>query len=147
MFKSWEFYRSRPFAGNKQSVHIASFSAGHTSSHRSAGHTIFLLCEISKSFHYIFQYIYVIYVQLLYFCWMQNQINSIQLLQNFKSTHVIIVIPCQSAVPSESHKSWKGLDRCGFCDLSLNHSRFSSPWRFIHDSADFNHSVVIDLLP
>ena len=30
IFKSWLFYCSRPFAGNKQSVHIISFPVGHT---------------------------------------------------------------------------------------------------------------------
>ena len=33
IFKSWEFYRSCPSAGNKQRVHIVSFPAGRTHSH------------------------------------------------------------------------------------------------------------------
>ena len=34
-----EFYRSRPSAGNKQSIHIVIFLAGRTPSCSSAGHT------------------------------------------------------------------------------------------------------------
>ena len=37
-FKSWEVYRSRPSVGNKQSVRIVSFPAGHMRSRPSAGH-------------------------------------------------------------------------------------------------------------
>ena len=42
ILRSWEFYRSHPFAGNRQSVHIVSFPAGHTRSHRCAGHTMII---------------------------------------------------------------------------------------------------------
>ena len=37
--KLWEFYRSHPSAGNKQSLHIVSFSALRMRSRLSAGHT------------------------------------------------------------------------------------------------------------
>ena len=37
--KLWEFYRSHPSAGNKQSLHIVSFSALRMRSRPSAGHT------------------------------------------------------------------------------------------------------------
>ena len=39
MFESWEFYRSRPSAGNKQIFHIVSFSAGRTGLRPSAVHS------------------------------------------------------------------------------------------------------------
>ena len=39
-FLNYELYCSRPFAENKQSVYIVSFSAGRTRSRRSAGHTL-----------------------------------------------------------------------------------------------------------
>ena len=38
IFKSWQFYCSHPFGGNKQSVHIVSFPAGRVRSRRSSGH-------------------------------------------------------------------------------------------------------------
>ena len=38
-FKLWEFYHSHPFAGNKQSALIVSFTVGRMRSCRSAGHT------------------------------------------------------------------------------------------------------------
>ena len=40
--KLWEFYRSHPSAGNKQSLHIYSFSALRMRSRPSAGHTTIL---------------------------------------------------------------------------------------------------------
>ena len=43
IFRSWEFYRSHPFAGNRQSVHIVNFPAGHTCSYRSSGHMMIYL--------------------------------------------------------------------------------------------------------
>ena len=49
IFKSWEFYRSRPSSGKKQSVHIVSFPAWHMHSHPSAGHTMIYYCKFSST--------------------------------------------------------------------------------------------------
>ena len=43
IFKSWEFYHSRPFARNKQSIHVG-FPAVCTHSRLSAGHTT--ICSV-----------------------------------------------------------------------------------------------------
>ena len=50
IFKLWEFYRSRPSARNKQSVHIVSFPAGRTHSCPSARHTTIY----RKAFGYVY---------------------------------------------------------------------------------------------
>ena len=52
--KLWEFYRSHPSAGNKQSLHIVSFSALRMRSRPSAGHTtICIICLPSGLYNYV----------------------------------------------------------------------------------------------
>ena len=57
--KSWEFYRSRPFARNEQSVQLVSFPAGHMDSRPSTWHTT--ICLVSSCSWWLEQYLYCIF--------------------------------------------------------------------------------------